>query len=860
MQLSDTRLAALFLVSAAVLGFEIEVMRVFAVASWSNFGSMVISIALLGFGLAGTLLTLLQPRVRRSPDAWISSSAFALAPSMALAHAVAQQVPFNPVLIATDPVQIWWIAAYYVIYGLPFFVGGLFIGAMFTILSSRMHALYFWNMLGSGIGGLLVLGLMFLFPPDFLIYPLVGIALLPALLCTMHWDWAGDRFFVKSVEALLCLVMCACSVFLVARFGTVRVSDFKPESYARDYPDSRMLYHASSPLGESRVYSSSYFHFAPGLSDNAGVSLAHMPRNAFLGLFVDGNGPVGVMRKLAPEEEGYVDFLPMSAPYHVLSRPRVLLLRLGGGAGVQTALHNGAGNVWVVESNPDLLHMLREVPFFQGYTGGVLQDPRVHLVRSEVRAFAAATRERFDLVEIGLIDSIGLSQAGGYSVEENYTYTAEAIRDYLKCLAPGGILSITVWDRLSPPRNVPRLLSTVVEALRRRGDPRPENRVFAFNLLLSTATVLVKSGDFTESETVRLRQYCRRMSFAVDYAPGIAADSVPRFQKILRAYKALYLPAPGSSAAEAGAADAPLIPGELYRNCLVWLFHGRQNDLYAGYVFDIQPATDDKPYYSGYLKPASLPAFAARAGEIPEEWGYILLLATFAQSLLFAVLVVLVPVGARFRELFRARRGTLGVIAYYSCLGLGYMMAEIYLIQKFIFYLGDPVYANSIVITILLISSGLGSLAAGAVPSRRTRVLAASLGILALAAFYHFGMPALLGGTLGLPLVLRALISPLLIAPLGFLLGIPFPSGLALLSRSREGLVPWAWGVNGALSVSGAVLTRILSTSMGFTTVLAVMAALYVAAGALFPVNGLSDSRAEAGQGLLKKAQRVARG
>jgi len=840
MRLSDTRLAALFLVSIAILGFEIEVMRIFAVASWSNFGSMVISIALLGFGLAGTLLTLMQSRVRRSPDAWISSSAFALAPSMALAHSLAQQVPFNPVLIATDSSQIWWIGAFYLIYGLPFFVGGLFIGAMFTILSSRMHALYFWNMLGSGLGGLLVLGLMFLFPPDFLFYPLVGIALLPALLCTVHWDSASERFSVKAVEALLCLLMCASSVFLVARFGGVRVSDFKPESYARDYPDSALLYHVYSPLGESRVYASSYFHFAPGLSDNAGVSLPRMPKNAFLGLFVDGNGPVGIMRRLGADEEAYVDFLPMSAPYHVLSRPRVLLLRLGGGAGVQTALHNGAGSVRVVESNPDLLHMLRDVPYFREYTGNVLLDPRVSIVKSEVRAFAAATRERFDLVEIGLIDSIGLSQAGGYSVEENYTYTVEAIRDYLKCLAPAGILSITVWDRLSPPRNVPRLLSTVVEALRRQEAPQPENRVFAFNLLLSTATVLVKNGDFTPSELGRLREYCRRMSFEVDYTPGIGASPGAGFQKILEGYRALYAPAGDRKAGDVTSSDIPLRPGDLYRNSLVWLFGGRQKDLYAGYVFDIQPATDDKPYYSGYLKPASLPAFAARAGEIPEEWGYILLLATFAQSLLFAVLVALVPIGTRFRELFKARRGTLGIVLYYACLGLGYMMAEIYLIQKFVFYLGDPVYANSIVITILLISSGIGSLAAGAAPSRRTRVLAASTGILLLAAFFHFGMPAVLGKSLGLPLLLRALISVLLIAPLGFLLGIPFPSGLALLSRSREGIVPWAWGVNGALSVSGSVLTRILSTSMGFTTVLAVMAALYLAAGVLFPLNGPS--------------------
>ncbi len=643
------------------------------------------------------------------------------------------------------------------------------------------------------------------------------------------------------MEAVLCVLLCAASIFVVGRFGSIRVSDFKPESYARDFPDSTMLYHSFSPLGESRVYSSSYFHFAPGLSDNAGVSLPHMPRNAFLGLYVDGNGPVGVMRKLAADEEAYVDFLPMSAPYHVLSRPRVLLLKLGGGAGVQTALHNGAGSVWVVESNPDLLHMLRDVPFFQDYTGNVLQDPRVKLVKSEVRAFAASTRERFGLVEIGLIDSIGLSQAGGYSVEENYTYTVEAIRDYIKCLAPSGILSITVWDRLSPPRNVPRLLSTVVEALRSHGAGLPSNRVFVFNLLLSTATVLVKNGDFTPAEIAKLRQYCRRMSFEVDYEPG-ARPFPGGFQKVLAGYRALYAPA-AAPTEDAASPDVPLRPADLYRNSMLWLFEGRQKALYDGYVFDIGPATDDKPYYSGYLKPASLPRFAARVGEIPEEWGYILLLATFAQSLLFAVLVALVPVGARFRELFKARRGTLGIILYYACLGLGYMMAEIYLIQKFVFYLADPVYANSIVITILLISSGVGSLAVGS-RQRTSRVLVAGacVGILVLAAFFHFGLPALLGSTLGLPLAVRAVISVFVIAPIGFFMGVPFPSGLAQLSRSREGIVPWAWGVNGALSVSGSVLTRIVSTSMGFTTVLAVMAGLYLAAGALFPVNGAGSS------------------
>ena len=278
-------------------------------------------------------------------------------------------------------------------------------------------------------------------------------------------------------------------------------------------------------------------------------------------------------------------------------------------------------------------------------------------------------------------------------------------------------------------------------------------------------------------------------------------------------------------------------------------------------MFDIRPATDDKPYYSGYLKPRNLPSFAAHAGEIPEEWGYLLLLATFVQSLIFAAIVALLPVGARFAELFKARRGTFGIILYYACLGLGYMMAEIFLIQKFVFYLTDPVYANSLVITILLVASGFGSLAAGRAANPRVLVAAASVGVLALAVAFHFGLSSLLGATLGLPLLVRAGISVLVIAPLGFLIGIPFPSGLSLLSRSREGIVPWAWGVNGALSVTGSVLTRILSTSAGFSVVLAVMAALYLAAGVLFPLNGAGQrgggQRAAAvGRGLLHEAEK----
>jgi spermidine synthase len=856
MRLSDTRLAALFLVSLSVLSMEIEVMRVFAVGSWSNFGSMVISIALLGFGVAGTLLTIVSDSVRKNPDPWLVFSAMALAPSMAVAHSVAQLVPFNPVLITNDPAQLWWIAAYYALYGIPFLAGGLFIGTMFATFSSRMHTLYFWNMLGSGLGGLLVLAAMFLFPPDFLIYPLVGIAILPALLCCVHWDSMKESFKVAAADAVLCLALALVSFGILARFGAVSVSDFKPESGARKFPDISRVYRTYSPLGEMTVYSSSYFHFAPGLSDNASSSLKHMPRNAFLGMFVDGNGPVGVMKKLSREEEAYMDFLPMSAPYLLYSKPDVLILRLGGGAGVHTALHSAARSVEVVESNPDLLHMLTAVPFFRAYTGDVLRDPRVHVTREEVRAYAGSTKKRFDIAEIGLVDSVGLSQAGGYSVEENYLYTVQAIQDYMKCLSHSGVLSITVWDRLSPPRNVPRLLSSVVEALRASGVDHPENRVFAFNLLLSTATVLVKNSDFRQPEIDLLKDYCRRMSFAPDYYPGMTPDT-GSFDALLGAYRGLYADEPAGAAQTAQ--QRPTMRADiLYHDALSWLFEGRQKELYSKYIFDIRPATDEKPYYSGYLKATTLPLFIAHAGDISDEWGYLLLLGTFLQSLIFGALIIILPLATRRRELFAGRKGTGGILLYFGCLGLGYMMAEIFLIQRFVYFLTDPVYTNSIILTILLISSGAGSLLAEKMSRhRRVAVVLVAAGIAAFIAFYLFGLSPVLNATLGQPLLLKVLLACLLVAPFGVLLGMPFPTGLSALSESRQSILPWAWGVNGALSVTGSVLTRLISTSAGFPTVLVIVAVLYVVAGVIYASNetreGGASPETRAPSGLYEK-------
>ncbi len=850
------RFAALFLLSAALIGYELAVMRSYSVGSWSNFGAMVISIALLGFGLAGTLLTFIQKSIRGAPDRWLAALALAFMPAMALAHVLAQAVPFNPVMIVSDRSQVLWIALYYAIYAVPFFIGALFINASFVVLSSHVHSLYFWNMAGSGVGGLFILLFMYLLPPDQLSIPLIGLGALTALLCLVEEQ--GARLRLSAERLMMTAGTLLVSIALVLLFGRISVSEFKGISYARNFADAKLHHHSYSPLGEMHVYGSTAFHFAPGLSDNAALNLTSMPKNAYRGLYIDGGGPIGIMRRLAPSEEGYMDYLPMSAPYLVLQRPRVLLVGLGGGIGAATALYHGAADVQVVESNPDLIRLMRDDPEISRYTGGLLRDPRVKVAAAEPRAFTSHTRGFYDIVEISLIDSVGLSQAGGYSVDPNYTYTVEAIEDYTKSLAPDGILSVTIWNKLNPPRNVPKLLTTVVEALRSQGVERPERRVFAFHLLLSTATVLVKNSDFTEGEVAKLSDFCRRLSFQVIAYPGMPAPQGD-FAAMLRAYWDLFaLPPQGQSEAPAAASAAPPaggpVPdsGDFYRQMGRALFDGRARDLYRGYVFNVLPVTDLRPFYTAYIRPKTIPMFLDQLGSVSEEWGYLLLLGTLAQSILFGLLIVIVPVAARWRELFAGNKGIFGIIVYYASLGLAYMLIEIFLIQKLSFFVADPIFATSIVITSMLIISGLGSLWSGRLPffrnadgtANRTRgVRTAAVGIAAALLFYIFGLSPLIRAALGLPFAVRALIAVVVIAPAAFFMGMPFPNGLASLERSHERLIPWAMGMNGALSVTGSVTAKLLSISWGFPAVLTLAVVLYLVAGAVFPANETAGRR-----------------
>jgi SAM-dependent methyltransferase len=828
--MKNAKICALFFISVAGISYELYVMRIFSVGGWSNFGSLVISTALLGIGISGIILTFLADWVRPRADAILSVCAISLPLLLALAVITAQMVPFNPVFLASDSRQLWFIGAYYIIYGLPFFIIAVFTGVAFVALRKEIQKVYFWNMIGSGVGGIFIIVFMFLLPPRYLILPILGLTIIAALFTAVSWDERTQSSRFSLVQLLALVVTSLSGLCFVFLGGDIRVSDYKAVSYVRNYPDSKLVHHSYGPGGEYHVYASQYFHFAPGLSDNAALNVSTMPNQPYWGLFVDGSGPIGIMGSLRPGEQEYMDYLPMAAPYAMLERPDVLLIELGGGINAQVARYKGARQVDIVEPSGEMIRLLRDDPNVSRFTGSLLNSERIRVFQGEPRAFCQDNPAAYDLIEISLVDSIGLSDSGGYSIHEDFKYTVEAIKEYFTSLKPGGILSITVWDRLNPPRNVLKLLNTVILAMEEGGVEDPRQSLYSFGLFMSTSTILVKNGSFIPEEIGVLNDFVRTRSFELLYAPG--TEIPQRDTTLLMAVYRDHFEGREENSVES------FTNADMYRGAILKFLAGDRKEVEDEYIFDIRPIRDSRPYYSGFLKLALLPLYLDQMEDVSEEWGYLLLLGMLLQACIFGGIVILIPVIGRRKQLLRHPRGAVGVILYYAGLGLGYMLIEIFLIQRLGVFLSNPTYSASIVITTMLIFSALGNLASSRFKRIRGGVVLGSCICIAGGfLFYIFYLDNFLEYFHSAALGLRILAAGIIIAPVAFFMGIPYPNGLDSLQENKPNQLPWAWGMNGGLSVAGSALARILAVSRGFPLLLGVGIGIYLMVGCLFPVN-----------------------
>jgi hypothetical protein len=796
-------LIAVALISAAALAYELLLMRLFSIMLWHHFAYMLISLALLGYGASGALLSFAQKAVHARFTTLFSSAAAAFGISAIACFALARQVPFNPLEILWDARQPAYLMAVYLLLLLPFLCAGACVCMTLSRFRDTVPRIYSYDIVGAGAGSLGIVGLLFVLAPVDALKLVAAIGLLAAAAAWLECG-AGKRW-----PALLLAASAGLPLLVPAEHIAPSMSPYKELSQALRAPGARVIAQRSSPLGLVSVIESPEvpLRHAPGLSLNA---TAEPPPQ--LGVYTDGDGLNALTRFDGRRESlAHLDHVTSALPYHLLRTPRVLVLGAGAGADVLQALYHGANDIDAVELNGQIVDLVRRD--YADYAGGIYTKVRVHV--AEARGFVAASTQRYDLIQLPLLDSFSAASAGLYALSESYVYTVEALQDYLRRLHPGGMLAITRWITL-PPRDALKLFAAATVALQRSGVADPGSQL-ALVRSWKTSTLLVKNGAFDARDIAAINAFCKARSFDVAFYPGMRADEANRHNVVE--------------------------PPDLHDGATALLGPDRAAFL-RNYKFNVEPATDDKPHFFHFFKWRALPEVLAlkEQGGLPLlEWGYPVLAATLVQAGVASIALIALPLAlaGRRNDAGAARAASRGrVLGYFLAIGFGFMFIEIAFIQKFVLFLSHPLYAVAVVLFAFLLFAGVGSRCTQRLQRRdakhaRRAIAVVAVAIAGCAALNLWLLPWLFQHSMGLPDPAKIIISTALIAPLAFFMGMPFPLGLTKLEDPR--LIAWAWGINGCASVTAAVLATLLAIHLGFTAVVVAALVLYGLAAASSP-------------------------
>jgi hypothetical protein len=787
---------------------EILLTRVLSVVMWYHFTFAVISIALLGIA-AGAL----HCYRRFGQSGSVSTEAFgeAIANGLNL-FSVAIVLPVVLVTFFVETPTFSWrgaalLLAYFAACGAPFYASGYVTAVIFRFGSARVSSLYALDLLGAALGCLLAIPLLnWLGGMRSLLLVSVLAAGASAVLALRLR--AGRRSFLPLATAVVFLV-----VLVVQTWSgkiDLRTVKLGPREEVRKVLEVKWNSH-------SRLAMLDYFDpsekvdvpfLAWGLSDRYKGPL---PRQYLITIDGASETPVTELRGDIREHE-YLAWDITSLPYHLRPERKALVIGAGGGRDLMTALWFGSKDVTGVELNQGIVDWVRGP--YADFAGHVYSRPEVHIVVDDGRNFVRGSRETFDVLQISMIDTFAATAAGAYTLSENNLYTAQAFDEYLEHLSDTGILSINRY-MLEPPQQTLRIVTLAREALERRGVKEPARHIAVVRKRWEhgdNGLVMIKKTPFSEREIEQIRSLCETRAFETIVLPGQDLDNP--FTAYLR--------------------------------------EADPERFYQAYPFDVRPPTDDRPFFFNTFKIGTFVDSVRLRDRMDELRVY-----NFDAVFILFVLIALAAaalLGFVFLPLLRARgasgeqrtpRLPLRQLVFFVCVGLGFILVEVVLIQRLHLYLGHPVYSLAVTLVSLLAFSGLGSACTTRwthAPAARLLITVCAAALLLLVAYDAF-WPFFLSRTLGMPLAARIAMAMLSLLPIGLVMGMPYPLGLRAVSGKHPDGLPWVWAVNAAASVLGSILAFALAMALGFRNVFLLGGLCYAAA--LVSVWALIPSRPE---------------
>ena len=783
-------------VSVTTLSYEIAFTRIFSISLWYHFAFMVISIAMLGIAASGTFASL-YPDSKR-PER-IGKYALFLSFSIILAYLISNYLLFDPIKLAWDRRQILYIGVYYLFLGIPLFFSGLIILTAMEYMPEKAGRVYFFDLIGAAIGSVFVLFILNTLDEKGSIIVISLLPLVGGFLFSL-----GKKGLTKIAIPIAAALIIILYIFAPAIFN-VKMSPYKGMMVALQYPSAEHIDTFRGPTSRIDIIKSPAIRYAPGLSLTYTDELPEQ-----IGIAVDG-GDLNAVTRFSGKRETlkFIEYLPSSLPYIIGENKDILILEPKGGLPVLTAICYFSKNIDKIENNPIAMQAINKR--LMDFSGGIYgENTYIGLGRTWLK-----TKGLYNIIDINLTGILPW-ESGSFGLTEDFRLTKEAFQDYYQHLKENGYLSMTLYF-LPPARTELRLFSTIISSLEDLGIKDAYKHIAAIRSW-NTVTILVKKDELGISDIDAIKRFTKERQFDLVYYPGIKQDETNIFSKL---------------------------PNNDYFKIVSRITDPLERDkAIKEYIFDITPVTDERPFFHHFLKIKNLIETYKLAGN---KWQYLmeegyLIPIILVQAIIISILIIILPL-----LLKRERRGVnssqeliyphnllsgdtkiFGVGVYFSGIGLGFMFLEIVLIQRFILYLDHPIYAVTVVIATILFSSGIGSLASQRISIDKGWKGSIILPLILLGIFYSIFLKYIISETLHWEFAGRVLFSIVLLAPLGFFMGMPFPLGIRHLSVAKgKEFIPWAWGINGASSVVGSIMAAMLAIGVGFSGVMFIAVILY---------------------------------
>lgn len=808
--------AGTFMVALATLMYEILLTRIFSVTMWYHYSFMAISIAMFGMTVGAIVVYLFASRFK-AEDAKrglaVNSLLFGL--SAVVCFVIHTKIPFT---VSGDSPGWGWLALTYAVVSVPFVFSGISICVALTRFPGQVGGMYAADLAGAALGCVSLIYILNLTDGPTAMF-VVGLA---AGLGALLFASDGRLRSLKWSSAVACLAL-ACFVAV----NGVMISRGRPMlrlKWVKGGEEPRASYEKWNSFSRIRVWGSVRrmeqpfgWGLSPVYPSHLRVRQLHM--NIDAGAYTPIPGFNGDIRTLE-----YLKYDVTNLAHYIRRGADVLVVGAGGGRDVLSALAFEQRSVKAIEINKDILDAVNGK--FGGFTGHLDEIPNVTFVNDEARSYVRGREDKYDIIQVSLIDTWAATSAGAFVLAENSLYTVEAWRTFLERLKPGGVLTFSRWYFRDSPGEMYRLTSLAAASLARLGvrDPR-RHIVIVRNLWLGHArnaprgigTILVSPQPFSDEDLAEIAQVASDLEFDIVLSPRTALDS--------------------SFAAIAS--------------------HDGNADFVKRFPLDISPPTDDRPFFFNMLRPRDMfrsdladhtvIRFNLKAVEV---LGYLLLI-------VFALtgLCILLPLALTTKR--EVLRGTFPLFIYFAAIGLGFMFVEVSQMQRLVVFLGHPTYGLSVVLFSLLLSGGLGSLtthrlsavraaadggtsggpapgslgevvpsprAAAALPSTREVRVRLSPGavvrlLLLLCTLAVFGLlaPRLTQAFMGAGTAARISVAVAVLFPLGLFMGMAFPIGMKLALGRSSAVTPWLWGLNGATSVCAAVLAVVVAMAAGIS-------------------------------------------